>query len=200
MNHQQVYRLYCQEGLMLRTKKPRRHVSGQRRMGRSVATGVDESQSMDFMSDELFDGRQIRLSTIVDNFTRESLAIKVAASIKGEGVVEILHELMRKYRLPQIIRVDNGPEFTSQRLDKWAHRNGVKLGFSRPGKPTDNAFIEAFNGRFRHECLNENLFLSLEDAAEKVESWRRYYNGERPPSALWDLSPREFAALVETAD
>ena len=100
VNHQQVYRLYCQEGLMLRTKKPRRHVSGQRRMERSVAAGVDESQSMDFMSDELFDGRQIRVLTIVDNFTRESLAIKVAASIKGEGAVEILHQLMRKHRLP----------------------------------------------------------------------------------------------------
>ena len=190
---------------MLRTKNPRRHVSGQRPMVRPVAAGVDESWSMDFMSDELFDGHRIRLLTIVDNFTRESLAIPiltcpVAANIKGEGVVEILHQLMGQHRLPRTIRVDKGPEFTSQRLDQWAYLNGVELDFSRSGKPTDNAFIEAFNGRFRQECLNENLFLSLEDAAEKVESWRRYYNGERPHSALWNLSPREFAALVETAD
>ena len=200
VNHNRVYRLYCQEGLMLRNKKPKRHVSCQRRMERPVATGVDESWSMDFMSDELFDGRRIRPLTIVDNFTRESLDTKVAASIKGEAVVEVLHQLMQQHRLPSTIRVDNGPEFTSKRLDQWAYLNGVELDFSRPGKPTDNAFIEAFNGRFRQECLNENWFLSLEDAEEKVESWRSYYNGERPHSALGNLSPREFALLAEIVD
>ena len=96
--------------------------------------------------------------------------------------------------------MDNGSEFTSKRLDQWAYLNGVQLHFSRPGKPTDNAFIEAFNGRFRQERLNENWFLFLEDAAEKVESWRRHYNGERPHSALSNLSPREFAALAGTPD
>ena len=124
----------------------------------------------------------------------------MAASIKGEAVVEVLHQLMRQHRLPQTIRVDNGPEFTSKRLDQWAYLNGVELDFSRPGKPTDNAFIEAFNGRFRQECLNENWFLSLSDAEEKVETWRRHYNGERPHSALGNLSPREFAVLAEIAD
>lgn len=196
INHKRVYRLYWQEGLMLRSKKPRRHVSCQRRMERPVAAAVDESWSMDFMSDELFDGRRIRLLTIVDNFTRESLAIKVAASISGQGVVEVLHQLMQRHRLPKRIRVDNGPEFTSKCLDQWAYLNGVELDFSRPGKPTDNAFIESFNGRFRQECLNENWFLSLKDAVEKVESWRRHYNGERPHSALGNLSPREFVALA----
>ena len=96
--------------------------------------------------------------------------------------------------------MDNGSEFTSKRLDQWAYLNGVQLHFSRPGKPTDNAFKEAFNGRFRQECLNENWFLFLEDAAEKVESWRRHYNGERPHSALGNLSQREFAALAGTPD
>ena len=95
--------------------------------------------------------------------------------------------------------MNNGPEFTSKRLDQWAYLNGVKLDFSRPGKPTDNAFIEAFNGRFRQECLNENWFLSWEDAEEKVESSRRHYNGERPHGALGNLSPREFAVLAEIA-
>ena len=200
VNHKRAYRLYSQEGLMLRTKRPRRHVSCQRRVDRPAPAGVDESWSMDFMSDELFDGRRIRLLTLVDNFTRESLAIKVAASIGGQGVVEVLHRLMQQHRLPRAIRVDHGPEFTSKRLDQWAYLNGVELDFSRPGKPTDNAFIESFNGRFRQECLNENWFLSLEDAEEKVESWRRYYNGERPHSALGNMSPREFVALATTAD
>ena len=103
-------------------------------------------------------------------------------------------------RLTRTIRVDNGPEFTSKRLDQWAYLNGVELDFSPLGKPTDNAFIESFNGRFRQECLNENWFLSLEDAEEKVESWRKNYNGERPHNALGNLSPREFAVLAELAD
>ena len=133
-------------------------------MGRPVAAGVEESWSMDCMSDELFDGCRIWLLTIVDNFTRESLAIKVAASIKGEVFVEVLQ------RLPRTIQVDNGPEFTSKRTVQWAYLNGVDLDFSWPGKPTDNAFIEALNGRFRQECLNGNWFLSLEDDEEKVET------------------------------
>ncbi|MBA2115229.1 IS3 family transposase ISMra1 [Planctomycetes bacterium FF15] len=129
---------------------------------------------MDFMSDELFDGRAIRLLTIVDHFTRESLAMERT--------------------LPKTIRVDNGPEFTSKALDQWAYANQVVLDFSRPGKPTDNAFIESFNGSVRAECLNENWFLSLEDAQEKIESWRRDYNEHRPHSALGNLAPREFAS------
>ena len=182
---------------MLRNKKPKRHVSRQRREERPVAAGVDESWSMDFMSDELLDGRRIRFLTIVDNFTRESLAIRVEGSIRGQDIVVALQRLKEQLRLPRTIRVDNGPEFTSKRLDQWAYLNGVELDFSRPGKPTDNAFIEAFNERFRQECLNENWFLSLADAEEKVESWRKHYNGERPHSALGNLSPREFAVLAK---
>ena len=139
---------------------------------------------------------RIRLLTIVDNFARETLAIKVAASIGGQSVVEVLHQLMKEHYTPKTIQVDNGPEFTSKRLDQWAYLNGVELSFSRPGKPTDNAFTEAFNGCFRQECLNENWFLSLEDAEEKVESCRRHCNGERPHSALGNMSPREFVALA----
>ena len=182
---------------MLRNKKPKRHVSRQRREERPVAAGIDDSWSMDFMSDKLFDGRRIRLLTIVDNFSRESLAIRVAGSIRGQDIVVVLQRLKEQLRLPRTIRVDNGPEFTSKRLDQWAYLNGVELDFSRSGKPTDNAFIEAFNGRFRQECLNENWFLSLADAEEKVESWRKHYNGERPHSALGNLSPREFAVLAK---
>ena len=114
--------------------------------------------------------------------------------------MEVLQRLMEQRRLPRTIRVDNGPESTSKRLDQWAYLNGLELDFSRPGKPTDNAFIEAFNGCFRQECLKENWFLALEDAEENVETWRRHYNGERPHSALGNLSPREFAVLKDIGD
>lgn len=151
---------------------------------------------MDFMSDELFDGRRIRLLTLVDNFTRESLAIEVNDRIGGHKVVEVLMQIGKERKLPSTIRVDNGPEFISKALDQWAYLNGVQLDFSRPGKPTDNGLIEAFNGRLRQECLNESWFLSLEDAREKVEFWRQQYNKERPHRALGNLAPLEYASAV----
>jgi putative transposase len=151
---------------------------------------------MDFMSDELFDGRRIRLLTLVDNFTRESLAIEVNERIGGHKVVDVLMQVGKERKLPNRIRVDNGPEFISKALDQWAYLNGVQLDFSRPGKPSDNGLIEAFNGRLRQECLNESWFLSLEDAREKVESWRQQYNKERPHRALGNLAPIEYASAV----
>tara|TARA_Y100000310_G_C20194212_1_gene583894 strand:+ start:111 stop:578 length:468 start_codon:yes stop_codon:yes gene_type:complete len=154
---------------------------------------------MDFMSDELFDGRRIRLLTLVDHFTRESPAIAVDGSIGGHRVVSVLARLALQGRVPKTIAVDNGPEFISKVLDQWAYMNGVELDFSRPGKPTDNAMIESFNARVRQECLNENWFLSLEDAQEKVEAWRRHYNSERPHSALGQLAPEEFALATKLA-
>jgi putative transposase len=150
---------------------------------------------MDFMADELFNGRRFRLLTIVDDFTRESLAIEIGQRLTGDRVAEILDRIGCERGLPQRIRVDNGTEFTSKRLDQWAYLNHVQLAFSRRGKPADNGLIEAFNGRLRAECLNEHWFLSLDDAKRKVESWRRHYNEERPHSALGSLAPREFAAL-----
>jgi len=152
----------------------------------------DERWSLDFMSDELVDGRRIRLLTIVDHFTRESPAIAVDLSLGGHRVVEVLGSLALRGRRPETIAIDNGPEFTSKVVDQWAYLNQVELDFSRPGKPTDNAFIEAFNARLRAECLNESWFLSLGDAREKVEAWRRHYNTERPHSALGNRSPQEF--------
>ena len=160
-----------------------------------MATDANQGWSMDFMSDELYDGRRIRLLTLVDNFTRESLAIEVSDHLGGHRVAEVLMRLGEERNLPKTIRVDNGPEFISKVLDQWAYLNGVALDFSRPGKPTDNAFIEAFNGRLRQECLNESWFLSLEDAREKVEVWRQEYNSQRPHGALGNLTPVEFARV-----
>jgi putative transposase len=197
VNHKLVYRLYREEGLALRRRRPRRRVSAARREALPKPQRTNESWSMDFMADQLYSGRGLRILTIVDNFSRESLALKVGLSIKGDDVVEVLDSLIRDRGAPRSIRVDNGTEFTSVVMDQWAYWHGVVLDFTRPGKPTDNAFIEAFNSRLRQECLNENWFLSLADAQEKVEAWRRDYNGDRPHSSLGNLTPEEFAQRTQ---
>ena len=120
----------------------------------------------------------------MDNYTRESLAIEVGQSLKGEDVVRVLDALVAERGTPQTIKVDNGSEFISKAMDQWAYEHGVELDFSQPGTPTDNAKVESFNGRFRQECLNEHWFLSLDDARSKIADWRRYYNESRPHSAL----------------
>ena len=195
MNHKRVYRLYREEGLGMRRRLPRRRVACLKREEvRPVTSLKNECWSMDFMSDELYDGRRIRLLTIVDNHTRESLAIHVAQRIRGQEVVAVLERVAEEHGLPQAIQVDNGAEFISKDLDLWAYWKKVKLDFSRPGKPTDNALIESFNARFRLECLNEHWFLSLEDARVKIEDWRHHYNRKRPHSSLENLAPAEFAA------
>ncbi len=194
VNPKRVYRLYVEEGLSLRTKRPRRHKSSRARLGPVAVTSANECWSMDFMSDALFDGRRIRLLTIVDCHTRESLAVEARFGFKGERVAKVLGRLVARRGVPRSIRCDNGPEFVSRVLDQWAHWNKVELDFSRPGKPTDNAFIEAFNSRFRQECLDATWFLSLADAREKIEAWRRVYNEHRPHSALGNMSPEEFAS------
>ena len=148
---------------------------------------------MDFVSDQLFDGRRIRALTIVDNHTRESLTIRASQSLRGIDVVKELECITKANGFPKMIRVDNGPEFISKDLDFWAYWNKVKLDFIRPGKPTDNAYIESFNGKFRQECLNENWFLSLVDAQEKIDAWRSEYNTTRPHSSLNNLTPAEYA-------
>jgi len=194
VNHKLIYRLYVEEGLILRRKRPRRRKSCSVRMERPLATQSNDSWSMDFMSDQLFQGRRYRVLTLVDNFSRESLALRVAERFRGEDVVKVLEAISTQRGFPKSIRVDNGPEFISKSLDWWAYFNGVKLDFSRPGKPTDNAFIESFNGKFRMECLNQHWFLSLSEAQQEIDSWRDDYNGFRPHSALGGRTPNEFAA------
>jgi putative transposase len=198
VNHKLVYRLYCEEGLQMRIKTPRRNKSCAVRGERSPARQSNETWSMDFMSDQLYSGRRFRLLTLVDNFSRESLAIQAGQRLTGDDVVQILEQVTQQRGAhPETIRVDNGPEFISKSLDWWAYWNRVKLDFSRPGKPTDNAFIESFNGRLRQECLNQHWFLSLEDAQEKLDSWRKDYNERRPHSALGNRTPQEFAKFSD---
>jgi putative transposase len=149
---------------------------------------------MDFVQDSLFDGRRFRALTLVDNRSRESPAIEVDTSLPGRRVVAVLERLAQTHGLPQVLQVDNGPEFISQALDEWAHRRGVKLKFSRLGTPTDNPFIEAFNGRFREECLNQHWFLSVEDARQSIEAWRIDYNEVRPHTSLGNQTPVAYKA------
>jgi putative transposase len=148
---------------------------------------------MDFMADQLFDGRRIRFLTIVDTFTRFSPAIDVRLSYRGADVVETLEAAIKAHGVPREIRVDNGPEFISRDLDRWAWLNGVTLDFSRPGKPTDNAFAESFNGSLRAECLDASWFLNLDDARSKCEAWRQDYNTVRPHSSIGHRAPVERA-------
>ena len=148
---------------------------------------------MDFVHDQLATGRKLRVLTIIDTFSRFSLAIEPRFKFHGPYVVEILEEVGRQVGFPKAIRVDQGTEFVSRDLDLWAHQRGVTLDFSRPGKPTDNAFIESFNGKFRAECLNAHWFMSLDDARRKCEAWRRDYNEERPHSAIGNKVPIELA-------
>ncbi len=142
---------------------------------------------------QLFNGRKIRILTIVDAFSKLSPAIDARFRYTGADVVATLNRVTGIYGVPQTIRVDNGPEFVSRALDLWAYQHGVVLDFSRPGKPTDNAYVESFNGRFRDECLNAHWFLSLADARSKIEAWRRQYNESRPHTALGWRTPQEFA-------
>ena len=191
-NHKRIYRVYKEEGLNLRSKRPRRNKAGAHRMERPELSAIHQCWSMDFVADQLFDGRRFRALTVVDNYSRKCLSIHPGQSIKGQDVVGVMEELKHlEGIIPHRIQVDNGSEFISKALDKWAYDNQVTLDFSRPGKPTDNPFIESFNGSFRDECLNTNWFLSLEDAKEKIENWRREYNEFRPHSSLDNQTPEE---------
>ena len=172
VNAKRVWRLYREMGLQLRNKTPKRRVKAKLREGRSDAVRPNEVWAMDFVHDQLFDGRKIRALTIIDTFTRLSPAIDVRQSYRGADVVATLERAAAEVGLPKTIRVDNGPEFVSKELDLWAFIRGVTLDLSRPGKPTDNAYIEPFNGKFRAA----NWFLSLDEARQKCEAWRRDYN------------------------
>jgi putative transposase len=192
VNKKRVQRLYQQEGLSLRGRRRKKRFTGLR----VVLPGPDAANqrwSMDFMSDALADGRRFRLLNVVDDWTRECLAIEVGRSLTGRNVTATLDKIAMDRGYPVAIVSDNGPEFCSRAVDEWAHRCGVKLQFIRPGKPVENAFIESFNGKCRDECLNEHLFRSLEQARIETQTWRLDYNRVRPHTALGNLTPEAYA-------
>ena len=189
VNLKKVYRLYRELGLQLRNKTPKRRVKAKLREDRTTAVHSNDVWAMDFVHDQLATGRKLRILTVVDTFSRVSPVLDARFSYRGEDVVATLEKACRVAGYPKTIRVDNGSEFISRDMDLWAYQRGVTLDFSRPGKPTDNAFIEAFNSKLRSECLNTHWFLSLEDACEKLERWRRHYNEDRPHSAIGNIPP-----------
>jgi putative transposase len=189
VNAKRIYRLYREMGLQLRNKTPKRRVKAKLREDRTVAKRCNEIWAMDFVHDQLATGRKLRVLTVVDLFSRFSPAVDPAFSNKSSDIVHTLERICQDGGYPKVIRVDQGSEFISRDLDLWAYQNEVTLDFSRPGKPTDNAFIESFNGTFRAECLNAHWLMSLADARQKIEDWRRDYNEVRPHNAIGNISP-----------
>ncbi|MDN7992217.1 IS3 family transposase [Burkholderia orbicola] len=195
-NHKRIWRLYSKAGLSVRKrrrKRRRKRIAAVERTPLPLPTGPNQSWSMDFVSDGLAYGRRFRCLNVVDDYTRECLAIEVDTSLPGLRVQQVLERLKEMRGLPASITVDNGPEFAGKVLDAWAYEADVTLSFIRPGKPVENAYIESFNGRFRDECLNEHWFVSMRHAKQLIEEWRIEYNTERPHSSLGYLTPAQFA-------
>lgn len=193
VNHKKIYRLYTKLGLKVAKRPSRKRAVGTRRTS-AAAIRPNQRWVLDFMQDRLADGRRFRLMTIVDAFTRESLAIRAAFSLRGRDVVACLDDLISERGCPEFIQSDNGTEFTSNHVLKWADERGVAWEYIEPGKPYQNGTIESFNGKFRDECLNEHWFLGLSHAQVLVEKWRIEYNCDRPHTGLSGRTPSEVAA------
>jgi len=192
-----VYRLYREEGLALRSKRPRRRKMVVHREARIKPSRPNQVWSLDFVHDQLSGGQKFRILTVVDVYSREGLAIEVDYRLRGENVVEVLNRLVRQRGAPKFLFADNGAEFTGHLVDLWAYHHNVRIDFSRPGKPTDNAFIETFNGSLRDECLNLHWFDNLAEAKRLIEVWRIDYNVSRPHMGIGNIPPKEYALQVE---
>ena len=193
VNAKRIYRLYTEEGLMVRTKTRRKRARGSR-VPMAPVNAPNERWSMDFVSDRLLDGRGFRILTVIDQYTRECVLLLADQSLTGEKIARELDAVLQHRPAPQSITVDNGSEFTSRAMEAWAYQRGIQLDFIRPGRPVENGLIESFNGRLRDECLNVEIFFTLEDVRAKLANWQRDYNQERPHSALNDHPPHLFAA------
>lgn len=191
INHKKVHRLYREEGLQVRARK---HCRRTARVRCPIPEAARKNQrwSVDFVSDQLMDGRRMRCLTVVDDYTRECKGIVVDFSIGSERVVRFLGEVIKVQGRPELIVSDNGTEFTSRAMFGWAQQRKIQRHLIEPGKPSQNAFIESFNGRFRDECLNEHVFQTLRDARSVIAAWCHHYNHERPHSSIGYLTPNEY--------
>lgn len=192
VNHKRVYRLYRLENLAVRRRKRRRYTALPR-IAPNAPTRPNERWSMDFVSDGLADGRSIRVFNVVDDFTRECLASVVDLSLPGARIVRELEAIVQRRGKPAVLLCDNGPEFTSKALDQWAYECGIGVDFIKPGKPTQNAYVESCNGKLRDECLNQHWFRSVDEARRLVDAWRIDYNEFRPHSSIGRIPPAEYA-------
>jgi putative transposase len=200
VNAKRVYRLYVEEGLGLRRKKSKRRKASVARATRKKAARPNQRWAMDFMHDELVDGRRMRVLTIIDVFTRECLALEARKKFRGTDVAMVLGKLVEQHGTPETIQCDQGTEFTSMAMDHWAYWNKVGLDFSRPGTPGDNARNEAFNGTVRRECLSQHYFLDITEATVVLDSWRNEYNNDRPHGSLGHIPPAWYKAGWSTKD
>lgn len=190
VNHKRVFRLYRELGLKVRKRGARKRSIGDRKLS-LVAKAPNANWSLDFVSDTLCSGRKIRILTVIDDYTRESIGLFVDTGISGKKVAEYLDRLIEFRGKPGGIRSDNGTEFTSNAILAWTQSNSVNWHYIQPGKPQQNGSIESFNGKFRDECLNETIFFDLQQARELIENWRREYNFQRPHSSLGGITPFE---------
>jgi len=190
-NHKKLYRVYTMLKLNIR-RRTKRRIPQRIKQPLVVPQGLNKAWSMDFMTDSLVDGRRFRLLNIMDDYNRESLAIEADTSLPAARVIRVLERLVEFRGAPDSIRVDNGPEFISDRLQGWCEYHGIRLQFIQPGKPVQNAFIERKNGSMRKELLDAYLFYSLEDVRVLAEQWRHDYNHERPHESLGNVPPAEY--------
>jgi len=195
VNHKLVYRVYRAEGLAVQRKRRKRRVAAVR-VVLPPPTRPGQRWSMDYMGDSLANGRTFRTFNVVDDFSRECLAIEVDFSLPAKRIIRVLERLLELHGAPEVIVLDNGPEFSGRELDSWAYSQGIRLNFIRPGKPVENAYIESFNGKLRDECFNENWFLNLDDAKTKIDMYRSDYNEVRPHSSLDNQTPKEFIRSI----
>ena len=191
-----IYRLYREEGLALHSQRPRRRKMIVHREARVKPSRPNQVWSLDFVHDQLSGGQKFRILTVVDVYSREGLATEVDYRLRAENVVEVLNRLVRQRGAPKFLFADNGAEFTGHLVDLWAYHHNVRIDFSRPGKPTDNAFIETFNGSLRDECLNLHWFDNLAEAKRLIEAWRIDYNVSRPHMGIGNIPPREYALQI----
>jgi putative transposase len=196
VNYKRVERLYRLEGLAVRRRQRKRLAVP--RVPRPIAIGPNAVWGIDFVSDQLADGRRFRCFTVVDHGVHEALALAAAHSLPALAVIAVLEDVIAVRGQPTRLSLDNGSEFRSQAFDAWAADRGIELHFIQPGKPVQNAHVESFNGRLRDECLNQHYFLSLQDARFQIERWRRAYNTDRPHAACFPLTPSEYAQTFTT--
>lgn len=194
INHKKAYRLYKEAHLQLKRRRKRKQYEKRGMPDRTHLMRPNDRWSMDFVSDSTCTGRRFRIFTLIDEVTRECLALEVDTSMGGQQVTSYLNKAILFHGQPREILSDNGSEFTSVAMNEWAHRKDIDHIFTDPGRPMQNGYIESFNGRLRDECLNQNWFRTVTEARQIITAWRDEYNKERPHSSLGNQTPKEYAA------